>query len=186
MKNVAYLALAFSFMLSACSTLQGNSPREPASQPPDAQSVELAHLMKGRSIKFRAYRKSNQASVLAFLEVKFRDCEARTIADANGKNFGVDISSTFVECNVDIESDPIKGRVRAAVIGNKRKFNVALVAEEPNRYNFSAQMELEWRTEEKDPIHKRWHGTGHVNGWLMQKISSGTQLSITLHELLDF
>lgn len=169
-------ALTLALTLSSCA---GTARRSPASEPPDTQSIELATKLKGGSMKFRAFREGNQASVLGFLDVKFRDCEAKVAADNTGHKFDVDYKGSWVECNVDVESDPMKARIKAAVVGDKRKFTVVLYAEEPNHYNLDARLNLEWRD-------KKWNGKGKVTGWLNQRISSGTNLTVTVRESLDF
>lgn len=169
-------ALAALLFLASCSTSQ---TRSPASEPPDSQSLELAQKLKGGSLKFRAFKEGNQASVLGFFEVKFRDCEAKVAADNQGHHFDVDYKGSFVECNVDVDSDAVKTRVKAAVQGDKRKFTVVIFAEEANHYNLDARLNLDWRD-------KKWNGKGKVSGWLNQKISSGTNLTVTIRESLDF
>lgn len=137
--------------LGACAT---------AERAPDG----LAAQLKGRAVKLRAYRDGNKASELGFLELRFRDC-----AEAGD----------HVECRVDLATEPVQGRAKAVVKGEKRSFTVTMLAEEASRYNLDARLSLTWKGE-------RWSGKGKVEGWLHPASARVPASQVAVRESLDF
>jgi hypothetical protein len=176
MKHFTTALLALSFAFSACSSTRS---REPSSLKDDTQSAEFAQKLNGGSVKFRAYRKDNELSLLGFLELKFRNCQV----DAGGKSeTGSPITadeSSFIRCEVDMSSDPVHGTVIARIKGDKRKFTTQVTLAQSNEYRLNAEISMAW-------VSSRWTGSGTVDGWLNKRIGDEGSLTATVRELLTF
>jgi hypothetical protein len=163
-------------VLSSCAS---TSSRHPSSVQEDTQSAEFAQKLNGGSLKFRAFRDKNDISLLGFLELKFRNCQVEVNGEYNkGDPARVDEGS-FINCDVDVSSDPIRGTVKARIKGDKRNFTAKVVLEKNNEYSLDAEVTLAWQA-------SRWTGSGTVNGWINKKVGRGGTLTATVRESLSF
>ncbi len=168
--------LAIGFVLSACASIQS---RDPSSVRDDTQSAEFAQKLNGGSVKFRAYRQDNEISLLGFLDLKFRNCQAEGSGRSSTGSSAVVDEASFIDCDVDMNSESIHGTVKAKIKGDKHKFTAHVVLEQSNEYNLNAEISLAW-------LSSRWTGSGTVNGWINKKIGDEGSLTATLKESLSF
>ena len=176
MKTPLLFVPVFALVLAASCA---SEKRAPSSADTDAQSVELAQRLRGGSLKFRAYRDGNDVSVLGFLELKFKNCEVKLNTDVESPDFQRDFQGSFVDCEIDLASDPLKAPVHAYVQGDKRQFKVHVKTEREGHYAVDANLEVVWQDH-------RWTGNGQVTGWIEQDVGRDTSLKATIKESLSF
>ncbi len=176
MKKILPVFVVAALALSACANT--NSRRSPASSEPDSQSVELASKLRGGSLKFRAFREGDEVSVMGFLDLKFDNCHAVVNTESDSAR-GVEINGSYVNCKIKLNSDPVNSDMDAIIQGDKRNFNVRIVANKPEKYELDVNIDMSWEN-------KRWKAKGKVFGWVSQKLGPGTSLTATVRETLSF
>lgn len=162
-------------LLASCAA----STRGPASVDPDSQSVELASRLRGSSLRFRAHRDTSEVSVLGFLELKFKDCEATFDGEYDPSRTPEGLRDSHVDCTAELNSDPVHGDVRVQIVGDKRKFSAQTMLEKSEAYSLTVRVDLAWQD-------KQWNGSGDVIGWLGQHPSKDSASTLNVRESLRF
>lgn len=170
------VALLTLIAVTGCS----GSQRRPSSTEPDGQSVELAAKLNGGELKFRAFRDDDKVSVLGFMRLKLQNCVALVNAAADFPSHPeFDFKGSYVECQVDLDSDPIRSSFRVKIQGDKRDFQLVAYTETNNKYSLDMNVRI---THEN----KRWRGTGKVYGWINKSLGKGTSITATVRETIEF
>jgi hypothetical protein len=170
-----FLLLATLPLLASCAA----TVRAPASAEADSQSVELASRLRGGSLKFRAYRDGNEISVLGFLELKFKNCEAKLNAEFENPGASESLNASHVDCTAELNSDPVHEEVHVQLVGDKRKFTAKVTVEKSENFSLQVHVDLVWEN-------KNWKGTGNVTGWLNQRLGNDTTIAAHVRESLAF
>lgn len=169
------LALSLAFLTTACASTNRNLASDGE---PDTAAVELATKLNGGSVKFVANREGGIASIVTFFDLNFKNCRALgTAGYSPTTEQGFRLAS--VECDVELNTDPVRTSFRAQISGDKRNFTIRAAHEEANKYSLDAELTVSYEQ-------KRWVGKGKVNGWVNQKVGKNTTITATVKETLSF
>lgn len=160
--------------LASCSSVT----RSPSSvgQEPSSASVELASKLKNGELNFKAYKDDRSPSILSYLTIKFKNCEAKVGSDElmNDPNY----DGNYIECNINFTTDPLNTEFTAKITGKSKNFTVHIEKEVSNKYTVYAHMNVFYESH-------AWHGKGKVTGWLNKKMGNST-LTVNVNENIEF
>lgn len=84
-----------------------------------------------------------------------------------------------MECDVDLDTDPLRSSFKVRVQGHKREFTIQANTEQKNEYALDMSVKVVYQN-------KNWTGQGKVYGWLHKKLGKNSSATVTVRETIDF